>query len=60
MSGDARAPAAATRGSNDPHDLPIEFELNLGMRQETRPLSDVDRDGHLSFGRDAHDSYSYL
>ncbi len=47
-------------GAKDAHDFAIELEFRL--RQQTCPLADFDRDGHLAFGRDTHGEllYSYM
>ncbi len=41
-------------GTNDAHDLTIEFELHFGLWQQTRLLADFGRNGHLTFGCDTH------
>ena len=43
VSGDARAPARASFNSNDPHDLPVKFELNFRVRQQTGLFPDARR-----------------
>src|SRR6266404_385526 len=42
-------------GANDAHDLAVELEFHFGLRQQTRPLADFSRNGHLTLGRDTHD-----
>ncbi|MGB8840526.1 MAG: hypothetical protein WCC64_05615 [Aliidongia sp.] len=44
----AAAIALAGRSANDAHDLAIELELYFRLRQQTRPLADFSRDGHLT------------
>lgn len=34
-------------GANDAHDLAVELEFHLRLRQQTRPLADFSRNGHL-------------
>ncbi len=41
--------------ANDLHNLAIELEFDLGLRQQARPLADFSWNGHLTFGCDAHD-----
>src|ERR1700722_6334473 len=55
-------PGAATNavsgfGANDACDLTIELELHFRLWQQTRPLADFSRNGHLTFGCD---TYSHL
>ncbi|MGB8841323.1 MAG: hypothetical protein WCC64_09625, partial [Aliidongia sp.] len=45
----AAAIALAGRSANDAHDLAIELELHFRLGQQTRPLADFGRDGHLTF-----------
>ena len=41
-------------GADNPYDLAVKFELDLGVGQETSLLADFGRNGHLTFRRDAH------
>ena len=50
----AATPLLTGLGANDAHDPAVELEFHIGVRQETRPLTDLSRDGHLAFGSDAH------
>jgi hypothetical protein len=40
--------------------MTVEFEFDFRVRQQTRPLADVRRDGHLALGCDAHGRFLTL
>ena len=50
----AAAALAPGGGADDPNRLAVELEFDLRVRQQTRPLADGDRNGHLPFRRNAH------
>jgi hypothetical protein len=45
----ASSPPAPIFGTNQSDDIAVEFEIDLCIRQETSPLSNIGRDCHLSF-----------
>src|SRR6266850_635139 len=56
VSDEARASTGLAAGisPDDPHYLAVEFEIHIGVRQETGPLADVGRYGYLSLRCDSH------
>src|SRR5580704_2955085 len=55
--GDKASAATVPRagfGANNAHDLAVELEFHFRLRQQTRPLADFSRNGHLTLGRNAH------
>jgi hypothetical protein len=44
----------AVSSREEAHDLTVELEVDFGVRQQTRTFTDLARNGHLTFGCDAH------
>ena len=53
------APRLAFARLADPNGIPIQLELDLGVRQQSESLAKLLRNGHLAFSRNPHRYYSY-
>jgi hypothetical protein len=53
------ARALALSCGEEAHEFAVELEVDFSVRQETRAFTDFVRDGHLTFGGDAHNRFPY-